>query len=45
MARHLFPAAPTLYNAIDNYIDNAPDVTAGKIDLTSIKACISGSAP
>jgi long-chain acyl-CoA synthetase len=40
-----FPAAPTLYNAIDNYIDNAPDVTAGKIDLTSIKACISGSAP
>ncbi len=36
-----FPAAPTLYNAINN----APDVTAGRVDLTSIKACISGSAP
>ncbi len=36
-----FPAAPTLYNAINN----APDVVAGKVDLTSIKACISGSAP
>jgi long-chain acyl-CoA synthetase len=36
-----FPAAPTLYNAINN----APEVAAGKIDLTSIKACISGSAP
>ena len=36
-----FPAAPTLYNAINN----APDVSAGKVDLTSIKACISGSAP
>ena len=36
-----FPAAPTLYNAINN----APDVLAGKVDLTSIKACISGSAP
>jgi long-chain acyl-CoA synthetase len=36
-----FPAAPTLYNAINN----APDVTAGKVNLTSIKACISGSAP
>ena len=36
-----FPAAPTLYNAINN----APDVAAGKVDLTSIKACISGSAP
>jgi long-chain acyl-CoA synthetase len=35
-----FPAAPTLYNAINN----APDVLAGKVDLTSIKACISGSA-
>ncbi len=41
--RHVtyFPAAPTLYNAINN----APAVIAGKIDLTSIKACISGSAP
>jgi long-chain acyl-CoA synthetase len=36
-----FPAAPTLYNAINN----APDVNAGRVDLTSIKACISGSAP
>jgi long-chain acyl-CoA synthetase len=36
-----FPAVPTLYNAINNH----PDVQAGKIDLSSIKACISGSAP
>jgi long-chain acyl-CoA synthetase len=36
-----FPAAPTLYNAINNF----PDVNAGKVNLTSIKACISGSAP
>ncbi len=36
-----FPAAPTLYNAINN----APEVSAGKVDLSSIKACISGSAP
>ncbi len=36
-----FPAAPTLYNAINNH----PDVQAGKADLTSVKACISGSAP
>jgi long-chain acyl-CoA synthetase len=35
-----FPAAPTLYNAINS----APDVTAGRMNLTSIKACISGSA-
>jgi long-chain acyl-CoA synthetase len=35
-----FPAAPTLYNAINN----AAEVAAGKVDLTSIKACISGSA-
>jgi len=37
----LFPAVPTLYNAINNW----PDVLAGKYDLSSIKACISGSAP
>ena len=37
----IFPAVPTLYNAINNW----PDVVAGKYDLTSIKACISGSAP
>jgi long-chain acyl-CoA synthetase len=36
-----FPAAPTLYNAINNHAE----VNAGKVDLTSIKACISGSAP
>ncbi len=37
----IFPAVPTLYNAINNL----PDVVAGKYDLSSIKACISGSAP
>jgi long-chain acyl-CoA synthetase len=37
----IFPAVPTLYNAINNW----PDVNAGKYDLSSIKACISGSAP
>lgn len=36
-----FPAAPTLYNAINN----APEVASGKVDLSSVKACISGSAP
>jgi long-chain acyl-CoA synthetase len=36
----IFPAVPTLYNAINNW----PDVVAGKYDLSSIKACISGSA-
>ena len=35
-----FPAAPTLYNAINN----AAKVASGQVDLTSIKACISGSA-
>ncbi len=37
----IFPGVPTLYNAINNH----PDVQAGKYNLTSIKACISGSAP
>ena len=37
----LFPGVPTLYNAINNY----PDVRAGKYNLHSVKACISGSAP
>ncbi|MGD2157332.1 MAG: long-chain fatty acid--CoA ligase [Anaerolineales bacterium] len=37
----IFPGVPTLYNAINNY----PDVIAGKYDLSTIKACISGSAP
>jgi long-chain acyl-CoA synthetase len=37
----VFPGIPMLYNAINNH----PDVIAGKYDLGSIKACISGSAP
>ena len=37
----IFPGVPTLYNAINNH----PAVKAGKINLRSIKACISGSAP
>ena len=37
----IFPGVPTMYNAINN---NA-DVQAGKYDLSSIKACVSGSAP
>ncbi len=37
----IFPGVPTLYNAINNH----PDVLAGKYDLSSISACISGSAP
>lgn len=37
----VFPGVPTLYNAINNH----PDVLAGKYKVTSIKACISGSAP
>ncbi|WP_102125134.1 long-chain-fatty-acid--CoA ligase [Deinococcus planocerae] len=35
----LFPGVPTLYNAINNHPDTA------KHDLTTIRACISGSAP
>ncbi|MCK7480892.1 MAG: hypothetical protein M0C28_29550 [Candidatus Moduliflexus flocculans] len=35
------PACRPLYNAINNH----PEVKAGKSDLRSIKACISGSAP
>jgi long-chain acyl-CoA synthetase len=37
----IYPGVPTMYNAINNH----PDVQAGKYDLSSIKACISGSAP
>ena len=37
----LFPGVPALYNAINNH----PDVMAGKYNLGSIRACISGSAP
>jgi len=37
----IFPGVPTMYNGINNH----PDVKAGKYNLSSIKACISGSAP
>src|SRR5574341_239890 len=37
----LFMGVPALYNAINYH----PDVVAGKYDLSSIRACISGSAP
>jgi long-chain acyl-CoA synthetase len=37
----IFPGVPTMYNAINN----DPDVQAGKYDLSTITACISGSAP
>lgn len=37
----IFPGVPTIYNAINNH----PDVQAGKYDVGSINACISGSAP
>lgn len=36
-----FPGVPTLYVAINNH----PEILAGKYDLTSIRACVSGSAP
>jgi len=37
----IYPGVPAMYNAINVH----PDVLAGKYDLSSIKACISGSAP
>ena len=37
----LFMGVPAMFNAINNH----PDVNAGKYDLSSIFACISGSAP
>jgi len=37
----IYPGVPTMYNAINNH----PDVKAKKYNLSSIKACISGSAP
>lgn len=37
----LFPGVPSLYNAINNH----PDVKSGKVDLRSIRTCVSGSAP
>ena len=37
----LFPGVPALYNAINNH----PAVQNGEIDLSSLRLCISGSAP
>jgi long-chain acyl-CoA synthetase len=37
----LFPGVPNMYHSINQY----PDVVAGKYNLRTIKACISGSAP
>jgi long-chain acyl-CoA synthetase len=37
----IYPGVPTMYNAINNH----PRVQAGQVDITSIRACISGSAP
>jgi len=37
----VFPGVPRLYNAINNH----PEAKAGKVDLSTIRACISGSAP
>ncbi|MBL8117391.1 MAG: long-chain fatty acid--CoA ligase [Anaerolineae bacterium] len=37
----LFQGVPALYNAINNH----PDVKSGKVNLQSIRACVSGSAP
>lgn len=37
----LFPAVPTMYNALNNH----KDVLSNKYSLRSIKACLSGSAP
>jgi long-chain acyl-CoA synthetase len=37
----LFPGVPTMYAAINQF----PEVKAGRYDLRTIKACISGSAP
>jgi long-chain acyl-CoA synthetase len=44
IAKHrptIYPGVPTMYNAINNHAD----VIAGKTDVSSIKVCISGSAP
>ena len=37
----LFPGVPALYNAINNH----PAVKNGEIDLSSLRLCLSGSAP
>ncbi|MDH5507852.1 MAG: AMP-binding protein, partial [Anaerolineae bacterium] len=36
-----YPGVPAMYNAINNH----PDVISGKYDLSTIKFCLSGSAP
>ena len=35
----VFPAVPSLYNALNNH----PEVKSGRVDLRSIRVCISGS--
>ncbi len=35
----VFPAVPSLYNALNNH----PEVKAGRVDLRSMRVCISGS--
>ncbi len=37
----IFMGVPALYNAINNH----PNVTSGKVSLSSIRVCMSGSAP
>jgi long-chain acyl-CoA synthetase len=37
----IYPGVPTMYNAINNH----PKVKAGAVDVSSIRGCISGSAP
>lgn len=37
----IYPGVPTMYNAINNH----PKVIAGDVDVSSIRGCISGSAP
>lgn len=37
----LYPSVPALYNMINIH----PKVTSGEVDVTSIRGCISGSAP
>jgi long-chain acyl-CoA synthetase len=37
----VYPGVPAMYNAINNH----PQVLAGKVDVSSIRGCISGSAP
>ncbi|MCJ7531731.1 MAG: long-chain fatty acid--CoA ligase [Anaerolineales bacterium] len=36
----IYPGVPTMYSALNNH----PDVKAGNVDMSSFKACISGSA-